>query len=418
MILYLKRLFRIGIAVVSFTLVLSSQVGQVVAQPLYFNEAAFTSKTFPLLSAIGNNRRAVSILKKDKILSGLVNARFKRMQDYSSCTKVQCYAELLKWWTQEIIVSGDELIKLYQHKKPVRKLVSQLRRQNAYPLYEKESDTALLRKAWTDAALGMNQIFEVYIKGEKPRYPKIDSISFSPGDSSFKLQLSRLMYDVNKLRNRQLFYEAELIAAMRVLKINGRCEAVNYTPLEAGLNEQPFKKIRSIDFSQYQYSLILIPGLGPEIPGQALAPAAIRRCEAGVARYKKGLAPFIVVSGGNVHPFRTPYNEAVEMKKYIVEELGVPGELVFIEPDARHTTTNIRNTGRMIYRFGLPMNKPVLIVTDSSQAAYIAGRMRSIALRDLGYLPYQDLRLIIENEVEFYPAKLSLHPDPLDPLDP
>ncbi|HUM65452.1 MAG TPA: ElyC/SanA/YdcF family protein, partial [Chitinophagaceae bacterium] len=113
-----------------------------------------------------------------------------------------------------------------------------------------------------------------------------------------------------------------------------------------------------------------------------------------------------------------PYNEAVEMKKYIVEELGVPGELVFIEPDARHTTTNIRNTSRMIYRFGLPMNKPVLIVTDSSQAAYIAGRMRSTALRDLGYLPYQDLILLTENEVEFYPAKLSLHPDPLDPLDP
>jgi hypothetical protein len=72
----------------------------------------------------------------------------------------------------------------------------------------------------------------------------------------------------------------------------------------------------------------------------------------------------------------------------------------------------------MIYRFGLPSEKPLLIVTDASQAVYIAGRMSVTAERDLGYLPFARLRLLNEKEVEFYPVKYSLQPDPFDPLDP
>lgn len=106
------------------------------------------------------------------------------------------------------------------------------------------------------------------------------------------------------------------------------------------------------------------------------------------------------------------------MKKYIVEQLGVPADAVFIEPHARHTTTNIRNTCRMIYDFQIPDNKPVLVVTDSSQANYIAGRMSNTSMRDLGYLPYQQLKLLNDNEVEFYPVKMAMQPDPGDPLDP
>ena len=416
MIPYTKRLFGISI-VISVSLLLKVQVGQLIAQPLTSADAVFTTKTFPLFSVIDRNPRVVSIIKKDKVFKSLSAKKFQSWS-HTPCNNVQCYARQLIWTDEEIITAGNELTRLYQNKKRVRKLVAELRQQKYYPVYETAPDTALLRKAWVDAALGMNHIFDVYIQGKKPVYAKIDSISFKPGDTVFRSQVRAMMQQGAANVNTRVFYDFMLRSALQVLKINGRQEAVNYEPLRGGQNSQPFLEIKETNFSKYQYSVILVPGLGPEIPGQALDPGAAKRCEEGVARFKKGLAPFIVVSGGNVHPFRTPFNEAVEMKKYIVEKLGVPADVVFIEPHARHTTTNIRNTSRMIYRFHIPVDKPVLIVTDSSQANYIAGRMSATALRDLGYLPYRELKLLNNNEVEFYPVELSLQPDSLDPLDP
>ena len=72
----------------------------------------------------------------------------------------------------------------------------------------------------------------------------------------------------------------------------------------------------------------------------------------------------------------------------------------------------------MIYRFGLPADKPVLFVTDESQSRYIVRRMDKTAIRDLGYLPYRQLKELSSQETEFYPVPLSLHADPFDPLDP
>jgi hypothetical protein len=61
---------------------------------------------------------------------------------------------------------------------------------------------------------------------------------------------------------------------------------------------------------------------------------------------------------------------------------------------------------------------PVLIVTDSAQDNYIVKGMTKVALRDLGYLPYEKIKQLSDQEVEFYPAKNCLQADPLDPLDP
>lgn len=59
----------------------------------------------------------------------------------------------------------------------------------------------------------------------------------------------------------------------------------------------------------------------------------------------------------------------------------------------------------------------VLIVTDSSQNNYIAKGMTKTAIRGLGYLPYQSLKKLNEQETEFYPTVNSLQPYPYDPPD-
>lgn len=261
-------------------------------------------------------------------------------------------------------------------------------------------------------------MLDVYIKGKLPRYSKIDAIDFAPGDTAFG---NRVHYALNKMvsaSNKAAFFRLPLQAALFALQINGRDEAARYEPLKGGMNKLPFSKISATKWAAYPYSLILVPGLGPETPGVALDPGGAKRCEEAVVRFRKGLAPFIVVSGGHVHPNKTPYCEAVEMKKYMVEQLGIPDSVVFIEPHARHTTTNIRNVSRMIFRFGIPSDMPVLIVTDSSQNNYIVKGMTKTALRDLGYLPYQKIKQLNNEEVEFYPVLNSLQADPFDPLDP
>ena len=200
--------------------------------------------------------------------------------------------------------------------------------------------------------------------------------------------------------------------------MNGRDEAIRYEPLEAGWNKNAVKKIATIKWDKYPFSAILVPGLGPEHEGLKLDPNGAKRCDSAAKRYFAGMAPFIVVSGGHVHPNKTPFAEAVEMKKYLIEVLKVPSGAILIEPHARHTTTNLRNFNRMIYRFKMPADKKILIVTDASQSGYIVGNMKNIALRDLGYVPYSSIKKISATETEYLPNETSMQINPLDPLDP
>ncbi|MBP1610641.1 MAG: hypothetical protein H6Q04_2876, partial [Acidobacteria bacterium] len=144
---------------------------------------------------------------------------------------------------------------------------------------------------------------------------------------------------------------------------------------------------------------------------------SIKRCRLAAERYKKGLAPIIVVSGGHVHPNKTPYSEAVEMKKYMVQELHIPERAILIEPHARHTTTNLRNTARMVYRLKIPNTMKILAVTDSIQNSYV-GMMEKRFMEELGYVPYRDMKKLNAEESEFYPIRDALQANPLDPLDP
>ncbi|MBO9636486.1 MAG: YdcF family protein, partial [Chitinophagaceae bacterium] len=124
------------------------------------------------------------------------------------------------------------------------------------------------------------------------------------------------------------------------------------------------------------------------------------------------------VSGGHVHPNKTPFCEAVEMKKYLVEVLKIPSSDIIIEPHARHTTTNLRNANRLVYQFKMPANKPVMIVSDASQTRYINGNMKVRIQKELGYLPWRSMKQLSSTETEYLPSEISTQINPLDPLDP
>jgi hypothetical protein len=120
-----------------------------------------------------------------------------------------------------------------------------------------------------------------------------------------------------------------------------------------------------------------------------------------------------------VHPNQTPYSEAIEMKNALVADLGVPAEAVIVDPHARHTTTNLRNAARLMYRYGIPFGAKALITTDSYQSTYIEGD--AFAKRcgeELGYQPVTVLRRLSAFDLEFTPRLESLRIDSMDPLDP
>ena len=201
------------------------------------------------------------------------------------------------------------------------------------------------------------------------------------------------------------------------MELNGRDELVRYDPLIAGWNKDPYQNVKTIDWNNYKYSMILVPGFGPEEAGVALSSKGAQRCDSAAVKYKQGLAPFLIVSGGHAHPFKTPFCEAIEMKKYLMENIrshqkpyllshmqGIPPPMCVI-------------SNRMIYQFGIPDTRPVLTVTDAAQNKLFLN-MEKRSLKELGYVPFKDVIQINERENQFYPVPLVLHLNTIDPLDP
>ena len=105
------------------------------------------------------------------------------------------------------------------------------------------------------------------------------------------------------------------------------------------------------------------------------------------------------------------------MKDYMVKVLKVPAYAIIMEPHARHTTTNMRNGVRLIYRYGIPPGKPGLVITDKSQTDGILA-MAPRCEKELKYVPYKLGKHLSETEVEFFSVPEAMQINPYEPLDP
>lgn len=311
-------------------------------------------------------------------------------------------------WTPEEIATVSAVLAGTHH------LDAELR---ATGLYQKEP---VLVSAWEGAATGINRIYDVYGLGKPPRYPAIDAISFDVKSPNYARMLEVIRAVMSEEPDgHPLFFHAPLRFALELLRANWRDEAGRFEPMERGENQAAFARIGSTDWSRYRYSAIVVPGSGTDRPGQAMSPWAKARVTLAARRFKAGLAPFLIVSGGYVHPAQTPFCEALEMKKALLAEHGIPAAAILIEPHARHTTTNLRNAARLLWRYGFPWEKTALITTDQGQSAYIeAPTFAQRCLTEIGYLPYEGLQRISQFDLEFRPRAESLQADPLEPLDP
>lgn len=166
--------------------------------------------------------------------------------------------------------------------------------------------------------------------------------------------------------------------------------------------------------------LIVVPGYTPldaDTPVR-LTDVAKRRLARAVEAHQDAGALGFLVTGGNVYPAHTPFNEAWEMRRWLVEHHGIPPNQVVLEPFARHSTTNLRNAGRFLLRHVMDH---AVVVTDAGQGFYFGAQdLSTFRLRCKNQLGYSVGSLqpnLGFTRITFVPAPdvLRRGEDPLDP---
>ncbi|MEZ2336693.1 YdcF family protein [Mucilaginibacter sp. RCC_168] len=378
------------------------------------------TKNYYLLTLFQNNVAVKQLLANDPELAKLTQSRLDNIKSsLTTCKDPLCLTQSLKFSSDEIKAVSDRLTILYKTDNALGNLVKQhLIPSGTYQQFNSLSPVEILISTWEQDAKAINYAIEVYAEGRKPNYPAIDSISFNVkarGYLNLGYDASATIWDESK--KEKLFFVPSMNYALHCLEINERDDAANDEPMTLGINKNAYNRIKTINWAKYKYTMILIPGAGPDVAGVALSAEGMLRCRVAALRYFEGLAPFIMTSGGKVHPYKTKYIEADEMKKYMVEKLHVPENAIFVDPHARHTTTNMRNCARIIFRYGMPFNKPCITSTDKSQSYFIAN-MAARCEKELGYVPYKLGKRLSDTEQEFYPTIESLRIDNDEPLDP
>ena len=380
-------------------------------------------KNFYLLSMLERTADVRQSLRSDADLARLASARREKLKTaLATCpADVACYAGALLFADSEIASVAAALRALHAAAPGLRRLAAgPLRSSGVFERYRDKAGEDLLAQAWTDAARGINHAIEVYGMGHAPRYPAIDSISYDVQSPAFRALVRNILAVMEEDgADLDLFFQPSLSFALHLLDANHRDEAGRLEPLERGENAAALRRIRATRWDRFPYSAIVVPGSGTDRLGFALSAAGKLRLELAVRRWRQGQAPLILVSGGYVHPAQTPWAEAVEMKRSLVAEFGVPPDAILIEPHARHTTTNLRNAARQIYRYGVPFDKPALVTTDPDQSRTIESpEFAARCLEELGYRPYRLGRRLSVFDLEWFPEADALQADAVDPLDP
>ncbi|WP_209444305.1 YdcF family protein [Pedobacter borealis] len=377
-------------------------------------------KNYYLLTLFQQLPELRKMLNTDTAFSNLYKSKTAQVNEaVKTCkTDISCYAKALKFNNEEIAHIGNRLALLYTENNALGNLVkNHLIPSGCYAMFAKEQHKTLLIKAWEQDAHAVNYAIGVYVEGNKPNYPKIDSISFSLTDKAFA-ELTSASALLALQGNTKLFFEPAMLFALEALELNERREAADYEPMAKGINLAAINQIKKTDWKKYPYSVILVPGAGPEEKDVALSAGGMIRCRLAALQYQKGMAPFIVVSGGRVHPYKTKFSEAYEMKKFLIEVLQISESAIIMEPHARHTTTNLRNCARLMFRYGMPLDKPGLACTVKSQSYNITNLLPERCKKELGYYPYKNGKRLSDTESEFYLNTTSLQIDFDEPLDP
>lgn len=383
------------------------------------------STNFQLVTLIDQSGPLLEVLGQSSRWTAVVSERSARVRTaVTSCADDSpCRVRAIRWTDGEIEASGVALLDVLSGTNQLSTLATAMRTSGAFARYAHMPDTELVSHAWHDVADGHNRILDVQGLGEAPLYPAIDSITFEPNSDLWQgvvveatnhLLLPREQENPVSPRE-ELAHRFSLL----LLYLNERENAGFFPDLHSRHNAAARQAISTTDWEAYPYSVILVLGDGPDRDAQTVGTYGKMRLARAAMLYNSGMAPFLVVSGGNVHPALTPINEALEMKRELMERHGIPESAIVMEPHARHTTTNFRNTARLMIRYGIPLDRPALATTSEGHSRYAGGaEFDQKAMDEISFIPREVIRRLNPYDIVFLPNPLSTHRDNRDPLDP
>lgn len=378
---------------------------------------AVQDKNFYLLSLFQRDPEVGKLLRRNTVLKTLSNNKAQALRVAANCGDVGCLDRLFRLSGPNIERVASELRTLSRRPEVKRLVAKHMRPSGAFIKYSQRSDSEMLVAAWKDAANGMNRLLSVYGLGKNPYYKDIDRVSFDVSNGAYRQLLTAKLAEI-KLAREPLFFEPTLSFALKLLEVNRRDEAGRYEPLEEGENKAAFQDLKNIRWSDYPYSFILVLGSGPPA-GLNLSKIGAKRADQGAQLFLERKAPLIILSGGHVHPMQTPFNEAIEMKKYVMEKFKIPEKSILIDPYARHTTTNFRNAARLAFRYEIPNERKALVTSSEDHISIVTkDGFRIRCTTELGYFPLELITRISPIAAEFKPSVTSLFFDANDPLDP
>lgn len=264
-----------------------------------------------------------------------------------------------------------------------------------------DDDVTLIRTALTESRASVTSAFDRFAASELPA-----------------AMLGPIVHDA-AMQTTSAWWQPLVRVTIAAMLGAGRDEAIRYEPITAGENAAAIAAMDTTDWASFPYVALLVPGQGPTDATTALNPAGAERVDLAVARWQAHLAPFFLLSGGHVHPDRTVYSEAIEMKRYLMSTYGVPESAILVDPYARHTTTNLRNAVRELFAYGAPTDGRVLIVTDRVQSLYV--NLVDFGTRcdeELSYRPFLGLEALSPTDTCMTMAPISMTVAASDALDP
>ncbi len=359
-----------------------------------FAPATLTEKLFPLF--IDLEPEAARLIA-DSALNDLQSADEMRFAAAAACTDVACVMSRTSWIDGDITAAATATGLVFEGTTFV---ADRLRPSGAYNAYATNNDRELLVAAVVEHMKATRDAVAAF-------GPELDMA-----------KMSAALVVARAKPGPVPFFHRTTSLAIEVLKASGRDQAALYEPLDKGENAAAIAAIPSIEWANYPFAANVIPGLGPT-DDAPLAEGGRIRADLAAQRYAAKIAPLIVLSGGHVHPDRTKYSEAMEMKRYLVEKRAIPASAILVDPHARHTTTNLRNTSRLLLRYGVPPERPIVVTSDMFQTLYIVGRPFAVRCREeIGYEPWRALVSLSPYDTCMFPTRRSLHIGPADPRDP
>ncbi|MBB5986920.1 hypothetical protein HNP60_002894 [Sphingobium sp. B1D3A] len=352
---------------------------------------SLSQRLFPSLDALERNPAALDALQDRPGVAAMLRARLDRR---AACgADLGCVTQAMLW------TDGEAQIL-------------------AAAMPGKGADDGAAAQAAREIA-GVNIILRTYGLGQVPPYPQIDGAgTIDPQESRARLQAAAWLSQTGRAGSVQAL-DPSVEFALALLDGSDRIDAIGFEPLQSGLNAPAMKRAKSLDWTRFRYSAMIVTGVGPEVEGMPLSPFGKYHLRLAAQRFAAGDVPFLIVSGGRAHPRATRFTEAEEMRRALIERYGIPADAIVIEPYARHTTTNLRNATRLLMAMGAPLAKDALIVCNPGQSAAIESpQFVTRNARELGYQPGTVGRRLSPTELEFRPSPLSARVDPRDPLDP